>query len=387
MILDEIAEEFDQCIKCGLCQATCPVCKELFLEKYTPRGKVQLARYYGKGELDLSDHFRDIFARCLLCGSCSVTCPSGVDLKRIFLRMRREIAEKRGLHPAMKEAVKAVSSKRNISSEDNLERAEWRDSLKSIPDHSYEKDKAEVVYFVGCVASFFPMVQVIPQKLVQILDRAKVDFSILGGEEWCCGFPLLGAGVPEQMKELIEHNVEKVHALGARDVVFSCPSCYRTWKEYYSTDLNLFHSTQFLEKMIAEGAISFKEMKMTVAYHDPCDLGRNSGVFEAPRRILRAIPGLTLVELESNRAKSICCGGGGNVEMADPHLSGAVAQKKLEEIRRTGANAVVTSCQQCVRTIKGRARRQKMDLLVMDISEIVLRALEGENHDFVHTPK
>jgi heterodisulfide reductase subunit D len=177
------------------------------------------------------------------------------------------------------------------------------------------------------------------------------------------------------MKELIEHNLEKVHALGARDVVFSCPSCYRTWKEYYSTDLNLLHSTQFLEKMITEGAIPLREMKMTVTYHDPCDLGRNGGVFEAPRRILRAIPGLTMVELESNRAKSICCGGGGNVEMADPNLSGAVAQKKLEEIRRTGANVVVTSCQQCVRTIKGRARRQKMDLLVMDVTQLVLQAM------------
>ena len=375
MMLNEIAKEFDQCIKCGLCQATCPVCKELMLEKYTPRGKVQLARYYGGGQLALSDHFRDIFAKCLLCGSCSVTCPSGVDLKKLFLGMRREIAAKRGLHPAVEEAVRAVSSRKNISSEDNLERAEWREDLKGLPDHLYEKDRAEVAYFVGCVASFFPMVQGIPRNLVQILDRAQVDFSILGGEEWCCGFPLIGAGVPEGMKELIAHNLERVHALGAGEVVFSCPSCYRTWKEYYPTDLHLFHSTEFLEKIITAGALPLKEVKMTVTYHDPCDLGRNSGVFEAPRRILNSIPGLTVVELESNRAKSICCGGGGNVEMADPKLSGAVAQKKLEEIRRSGAEAVVTSCQQCVRTIKGRARRQKTDLRVMDISEIVLQAM------------
>jgi heterodisulfide reductase subunit D len=93
------------------------------------------------------------------------------------------------------------------------------------------------------------------------------------------------------------------------------------------------------------------------------------------------------VELENNRAKSVCCGGGGNVEMADSNLSGGVAQKKLEEVRGTGADVVVTSCQQCVRTIKGRARRQKMDLRVMDITEIVLQAIEGDNGDIVHTPK
>jgi heterodisulfide reductase subunit D len=116
-------------------------------------------------------------------------------------------------------------------------------------------------------------------------------------------------------------------------------------------------------------------MDMAVTYHDPCDLGRNGGIFEAPRQILNSIPGITLVELENNRAKSICCGGGGNVEMVAPHLSSAVAQKKLEEIQRTGVKAVATSCQQCVRTIKGQARRQKLDLQVMDIMELVLQAI------------
>jgi heterodisulfide reductase subunit D len=375
MILKEIAEEFDQCIKCGLCQATCPVCRELLLEKYTPRGKVQLARYYNKGELDLSDHYREIFAKCLLCGSCSFTCPSGVDLKKIFLEMRKEIAGKRGLHPAMEDAVKAVSMQRNILHEDNLERAEWLEGLKSLSAHLFEKKKAEVVYFVGCVASFFPMAQVIPQKLAHIFDRAKVDFTILGGDEWCCGFPLVGAGAPEMMKELIAHNLEKVHDFGAREVIFSCPSCYRTWKEYYPTELKLVHYTQFLERIIMEGSIPLREIAMTVTYHDPCDLGRNSGVFEAPRNILKAIPGLKVVELENNRAKSVCCGGGGNVEMADPDLSMAIAQKKIEEIRRTGADAVVTSCQQCVRTIKGMVRRQRVDLPVLDIAEIVAMAM------------
>ena len=114
---------------------------------------------------------------------------------------------------------------------------------------------------------------------------------------------------------------------------------------------------------------------MTVTYHDPCDLGSNGGVFEAPRNILPAIPGLSLVEMEKNRTQSVCCGGGGNLEMADAALSGTVARRKLEEIQRTGARIVVTSCQQCVRTIQARARRQKVDLNVMDITEIVRMAM------------
>jgi heterodisulfide reductase subunit D len=358
MIPKDMANEFDQCIKCGLCMATCPVCKELLLEKYTPRGKIQLARYYSQGKLDLSDNYRDIFAECLLCGACTVTCPSGVDLNKVFIGMREETAKERGLHHNMEEAVRSLVVNRNISDEDNLERAEWRDYLKDLPDHGYQKDKAEVVYFVGCVASFFPMVQSIPQNLVRILESAHVDFTILGGEEWCCGFPLIGAGVPEKAQEMMEHNLEKVKALGAKKVVFSCPSCHRTWKEHYDTDLELFHSTQLIERLIDDGAIPLREVNSTVTYHDPCDLGRKGGVYDAPRKILKAIPGLTLVELENNRAQSVCCGGGGNLEMADPRLSETVAGKKIEEIQRTGAKTVVTSCQQCVRTIKARVRRQ-----------------------------
>ncbi len=358
--------------------ATCPVCKELLLEKYTPRGKIQLARYYGQGKLDLSDHCRDIFAECLLCGACTVTCPSGVDLNKVFISMREETAKERGLHHNMEEAVRSVVVNHNISDEDNSERAEWRDYLKGLPDHGYQKDKAEVVYFVGCVASFFPMVQSIPQVLVRILESAHVDFTILGGEEWCCGFPLIGAGVPEKAQEMMEHNLEKVKALGAKKVVFSCPSCHRTWKEHYDTDLELFHSTQLIERLIEDGVIPLREVNTTVTYHDPCDLGRSGGVYDAPRKILKSIPGLTLVELENNRALSVCCGGGGNLEMADSGLSETVAQKKIEEIQRTGAKTIVTSCQQCVRTIKARVRRQRADLNVLDITELVLQAMSDD---------
>lgn len=375
MELEILAEEFDQCIKCGLCLASCPVCKELLLEKYSPRGKIQLARYYSQGDLDLSDHYREIFAKCLLCGACSVTCPSGVDLRKVFFRMREQIVNIKGLHPTLERVVQSLSENRNISDLDNLERGEWRDFLDDLPDHMYEKEKAEVVYFVGCVASFFPSVQTIPENLVRILDSVDVDFTILAGEEWCCGFPLIGAGIPDKMQELMEHNLERVNLLGAKRVIFSCPSCYQTWNEHYDTELELFHSTQFLEKLIEDGTIPLKEIKMTVTYHDPCDLGRNSGVYDAPRNILKSIPGLIFVELEKNSAQSICCGGGGNLEMADPNLSGMVAQKKIEQIHKTGAKTVVTSCQQCVRTIKSKARTQKINLNVLDIAELVIQAM------------
>jgi heterodisulfide reductase subunit D len=211
---------------------------------------------------------------------------------------------------------------------------------------------------------------------VQILDKGGVDFTILAGEEWCCGFPFIGAGMAKELEGLKAHNLDKVKEVGAQTVVFSCPSCYRTWNEFYDTDVELLHSSHLLERLIKENKLPLKELPVTVTYHDPCDLGRNSGVYEPPREVLKMIPGLTLVELEHNRENAICCGGGGNVEMVDPELSAKIAQKKIDEIQNTGADIVVTSCQQCVRTISTRARKQGIKLKVMDVTEIVLMAME-----------
>jgi heterodisulfide reductase subunit D len=148
-----------------------------------------LARYYSQGDLDLSDHYREIFAKCLLCGACSVTCPSGVDLRKVFVRMREQIVNKKGLHSTMERVVQSLSENRNISDLDNLERGEWRDFLDDLPDHMYEKETAEAVYFVGCVASFFPSVQTIPEKLVQIFDAAQVDFASIMIRNWSFFIP------------------------------------------------------------------------------------------------------------------------------------------------------------------------------------------------------
>lgn len=105
-------------------------------------------------------------------------------------------------------ATSSIEQGHNISDDDNEERGEWQEFIKDLPEKAFERERAEVIFFVGCVASFFPMAQKIPVKMSQILQRADVDFTILGGEEWCCGFPLIGAGMPGKMKALMNHNLE-----------------------------------------------------------------------------------------------------------------------------------------------------------------------------------
>ncbi len=373
--MQDIANEFDQCIKCGLCLAACPVGKTLFLEKYTPRGKIQLAKQYARNTLEISNHYRDIFAGCLLCGACATACPSGVGLTDVFLEMRAEIVRHKGPHPKVEAVLQSLDQERNISGEDNTDRGEWRDDMETLPEDGYEKDNADIVYFVGCVASFFPMVQGIPQNFVKILEKAGADFAVMAGKEWCCGYPLIASGHPEEAEALMAHNLEQIAHMGASKVVFSCPSCYHTWKTHEPAGLELFHSTQFINQLVQNGDLTLKTINRTVTFHDPCDLGRNSGVFDAPREVLSAIPGLSLVELPNNRNQSICCGGGGNLEMTDPDLSGTIAGKKIDEIQCTGANTVVTACQQCVRTIKGTARKQKRDLNVVDITDLIIESI------------
>jgi heterodisulfide reductase subunit D len=281
-----------------------------------------------------------------------------------------------GLYPKIAARVSGfLKDKHNITDDENEERGEWQELIKDLPEGTIEKPQAKVLFFVGCVASFFPMAQKIPVNMARLMQKAKVDFTILGGEEWCCGFPLIGAGMGYKIQELMDHNMKKVEEAGAESILFTCPSCYHTWKHLYSPKIKIYHASQFLDMMIKEKRIVLKEINAKVTFHDPCDLGRNSGIYEEPREVLRAIPGIELVELAHNRASSMCCGGGGNVEMVNPELSARIAQLKLDEIAKTGADMVVSSCQQCLRTIATRARRQKNPLAVKDLTELVVEAM------------
>ena len=215
--------------------------------------------------------------------------------------------------------------------------------------------------------------------LSEILTRSEVDFTLLGREEWCCGFPLLGAGLQAMVPRFIEQNIRAVKEKGARKVVFACPSCYRMWRTRYpyaEHGIEIFHSTGFLLDLIKNGRLPLKSLDLVVTYHDPCDLGRGAGEYDAPREIIRSLPGVRLVELARNRENCACCGGGGNLEMIDSDLSAGIARAKIDEALSTGAQTIVTSCQQCVRTMLTYVRRNKIDMRVMDITRLVLMALE-----------
>jgi heterodisulfide reductase subunit D len=373
-------EAFLHCIRCGLCLAVCPTYRATLGEADSPRGRIALTRARAEGRLDRSENYADKFFRCLLCAACENICPSGAEAIDILHGARQDVTGHDLLPERLAQLDRTISAEHNISAEDNTGRLVWADNLPA-PPSGLGKTRAELVYFVGCVGSFFPRSYNVPRAFVEILEAAGVDYALLGGAEWCCGYPQYINGELELAEGAIRHNVEAVEALHARRVAFTCPSCYHIWKHVYpetlgrELDVELLHTTELLDRLLDEAKIAFKEWPMTVTYHDPCDLGRKSGVYDAPRRILRRIPGVTLVEMVENRDSSHCCGGGGNLESHNAELAGQVAQRRVQQAADTGAQVIVSACQQCERTLSNAARASRTRIRVMDIGEVVLKAL------------
>ncbi|HIC94624.1 MAG TPA: (Fe-S)-binding protein [Anaerolineae bacterium] len=373
-----LGEMLATCIQCGTCSATCPTASAM---DRTPRYLWELLRAGLVAEVLTSR----TFWLCLSCYSCTVTCPRGIVPSDVMLRLKSLVAQGRGgeMPESLRRFSGLVLAEHNISGEPNETRLIWSENLERLPAGLRRRRKAEVVYFVGCVASFFPMAYSIPQSFVRILDGAGVDFATLGGEEWCCGYPLLNAGMEERMAELAKHNIAKVKGLGAGRLVTTCPSCYHTWRQVYpqllgeELDFEVLHSTHLLAELIDTDRLGLGRLEQTVTYHDPCDLGRKSGVYDAPRQVIESIPGVRLVEMDASREGARCCGGGGNVEVVAPELTAAVAARRIEQAQRTGARTLVSACQQCKRTLMGAVRREKVRMRVLDVTELVWRSVEA----------
>jgi len=382
--------EMDACTNCRLCADVCPaacaamdgelsaVYRMKGLQRHLKSKAGVFSKLLGRRPPSAEElkHYADTVFRCTLCSNCEEVCPLGIRLKELWLSLREDLVQEEAYPPKIDMIRTNLAKSRNVFGEDNAERGEWVEDMRKPPADRYVRPKAEVVYVTGCVSAYFPLAQKIPMALAEIMDASGVDFTLLGEEEWCCGFPLLGAGLMDMFEEFRVQNLAAVKAKGAATVVFACPSCCQMWREHYRTDLELLSAPEFLLRRVRAGKAPLAEFPLTVTYHDPCDLGRGARVFEEPRDVIRAIPGVKLVELPHSRENCMCCGGGGNLEMVDPDLAAKIAKAKIDEVLATGAQAVVTSCQQCVRTMTSYAKRNKIKLEVLDIVQLVRRALK-----------
>ena len=402
------------CYHCHKCTAGCPAA---FAMEYGPDRILRLIQF-GQRERLLTS--RDTWL-CLGCEMCGAFCPNEIDINEVMIALKemsgevgyrvedcQELRELLADYLVQRpEAViddrlcagiqrlnrlsQTVATTHNISGDDNSKRLIWSQNLEHVPPglDGFVSGGAEIVYFIGCVASLFPRSYRVPQAMVSILEAGGADFTTLGGQEWCCGYPLLSMGQLEKAKTLIRHNVAQVKELGASRVVFSCPSCYHMWKFIYpkvlsasfgeEIDLEVLHATELLDELIAQGAIELGELQLQVTYHDPCDLGRKSHVYEPPRQVLSSIPGLTFVEMSSCGQISECCGGGGNLESFDPDVVSEVSLRRIDRACEVDAQVVVSACQQCERTLTAAVRRhegaRRARMRVMDVTGLVWKAM------------
>ena len=366
-----------RCIQCGTCSATCPTA---YAMDYSPRQVWRMVQLGLRDEVLNSN----TFWLCTTCKACQVRCPRGIDLMDAMIALKEYAFGKDVNVPeGMKTFGDTIATSYNISADDNQNRQIWSQNLAHIPRGvKPRRRKAEVLYFIGCVSSFYPRTYSIPQAFVQIMDQAEVEFTTLGGDEWCCGYPLHIAGMGDRMAEFAQHNVRKARAAGVKKVVFTCPSCYYAWAHLYPefvdvSGIQLQHASEFLAELLASDGLSLGPVKEVVTYHDPCDLGRKSGVYDAPREVLARIPGLEFREMAASRENALCCGGGGDVEVADHDVTTGVAGRRVAQAQATGAKYVLSACQQCKRTLQEGARQNKIRVRAMDLTELVWQSMQN----------
>ena len=369
-LLDEMLY---QCGKCGLCQAACALYQWTGEERSTARGRLRLIKALTEGDIGPSPAYADRVYRCLMCGACSATCPSGIEVEELFLDARIDLAGMDLLPEPLVQLADTLVSTGNLTGEPCEARLSWTENLEFAPPQDGTHD---MVYLVGCVSSLYPQAYRMPQSMVRLLESADVDYAVLGGKEICCGYPLLVSGLRDEAREVARANLDEVLKMGAAQVLMTCPSCYRMWQEFYPQLLDgdlgvqVLHATQWL----AESSLEFGRIDRKVAFHDPCDLGRGCDIYQAPREVLSRIQGLELVEMPRTRAEALCCGGGGSMESLDPAGTKRMAERRLAEALGVEAEALVSACPQCKRTLSG-AKSAQLRIPTIDIVELAWDAV------------
>jgi len=371
------------CAHCGYCQAVCPTYAAIGWESAGPRGRMTIAAEAFRG--GLADEAAQRIYECTLCGHCREACATRIDTLAAWLEARRRLADRGALERLPLGRLRDnLRQAHNVTGDPTENRLIWQEDAGLPSARLNGRPGAAVVYFVGCVTGLYGQGRSIAQAAAELFGRAGVDFTTLGSEEWCCGFPYLGLGLPDEAAAVARHNLAAVQSLGARMIVTTCPSCFHMWRDVYPgllaapTGLEVWHASELLARLLGEGRLGLAPHPARVTYHDPCDLGRNSGVYDAPRAVLRAIPGLELVEMADARENALCCGGGGNLEAVNPALVAEIAARRIAQAVETGATLLVTPCQQCKRTLATAARKTRARLKVLDLGEIVRQAMDAQ---------
>ncbi len=410
--------ELDACTGCGECLTWCPVYDQDSKEDIVPRRKVidflRIARsqqgFLGKlmksdnlnGSLkkllkkvfgykdvtkaQLDDFIMNLY-ECSTCGQCEVVCPAHIDTVNLWEELREIIvtADLGPLEP-QKALRKSVMTFDNPWQQPRAGRTKWsrrakKDGLVVAEPPDIKKNKAKVLLFLGCTASYDANVKQVAINTINILETLGIDYGVLGKDEKCCGSVLLRMGDPEH-KRLFRENIEQFNNLGIETLISSCAGCFKTIMQDYPKvaplNFEVLHTVEYLTRLMKQGKLEFKNpVNRTCTYHDPCHLGRATGGFQAPRDIMEAIPGLELMEMPRNRQYSRCCGAGGGLKAGFPDIQNRMAVRRVKEAEETGAKELVSCCPFCYQGLQVGISSSDSPMIMKDMSAYIAESLLG----------
>jgi Fe-S oxidoreductase/FAD/FMN-containing dehydrogenase len=374
-IPDDVAWYAYACTQCGYCVDTCDQYYGRGWESQTPRGKWYFLRQYMEGKVDWNQKMVNSILACTTCELCNVRCCEDLPIEPSWLKLRGQLIdhEDRLTFPPFEIMRQSLRKENNIWAGYRVDRPRWMpdDKLDALPE------RAEVAYFPGCTASYVE--HDIAQATACLLHKAGVQFTYLGKDEACCGIPMLMSGLWDTWQEILRHNISAMRARGVKTVVTSCPACWLVWHTFYPEwaqklgiefDIEAKHWSEVVAGQIAAGKMAFDEtVDMKVTWHDSCHMGRAGGIYEAPRQILQAIPGIEFVEMEHNRQEAHCCGSVMSL-VADPAAAQRIGDVRLAEAEAAGAQALVASCPCCEVQFRVTAKKTGRDLPVIDLAHL-----------------
>lgn len=385
-----LQERSSGCVLCGSCyghgpanpmedapgpKEKCPPYEFYRFQRHTPKSRWLMAQRVFHGLDPITPELKEVIYACTNCLMCQELCgvrDDGYGPWDITVAMREEITEREGPIEAHRLIYEGLQRQDNPWAHSKTQRGAWTDGLglKQLADSN-----ATTLLFAGCSADLSSG-RSGALALAKIMQKAGENFAVLGSEEKCCGLYAFDLGFRHEYERLKESNLATIHNAGIKKVVVACGSCQRIWREYAKTsevEFHAQHGIEYVDALVSSQRIKFtKPVNKKVTYHDSCHLGRGCGVYDAPRNILRAIPGIQLLEMERNRRWAWCCGGGGGVPEADPELAQWCAADRLREAAATGAEVVLTSSALCQRSF---ADLNERSLPVQDLFEFIDQAL------------
>ena len=370
-IVDEIkaagGETFKLCYQCGKCDAVCPWNKVI---TFSMRKVIREAAF------GLTDVEGDSFWRCTTCGKCVQQCPRQVKQIELGVSLRR-IATEYQVFPTSVKPVRTMSGSLagngNPLNEERQNRGDWA------KDHSVKPfaEGMEILYFVGCYLSYDARLKKVAIATAGILNKAGVDFGILGAKESCCGESIRKTGDEDVFRRLATDNIKTFIDAGVKKILVSSPHCYHTLKNEYPefmVNFEVIHINQYLVQLIDEGRLEITgEYNKKVTYHDPCYLGRHNDIYDEPREVLEKIPGLELIEMAESRENSLCCGGGGGRIWMETVKSERFSDIRVAQAQAVEAQVLATSCPYCITNFEESrlSLEPEEDIEIKDITEII----------------